>query len=139
MDFAAVLDGIARPSRGDEGPYRIGGQAGGSEFLRVLERIGDAPPVSDVALKAAYFSDDFVAAPLAEEMPEPELSTDPADIAYELGLSDVVSLEELSVLRRRFAMLNHPDRVAPDQRARATVRMTIANAMIDKAVLRFSR
>lgn len=139
MDFAAILDGIARSPKSEEAPVRLGGDARAPEFWQVLDRIADAPPVSDETLKAAYFDEDFVAAPLPEDAPATELSIDPDDIAYELALSDVVSLDELSVLRRRFAMLNHPDRTRPEDRDRATARMTIANAMIDAAAARLSR
>ncbi|MBC8129513.1 MAG: hypothetical protein H7Y08_04230 [Rhizobiaceae bacterium] len=146
MDFSQILDGIIRPAKAEETPWRAEGAGRSPEFWQVLERIGDAPPVSDQALKDAYFAEDFKAAASSareeaarEEPTEEPLSVDPDDIAYELGLSDVVSLEELSTLRRRFAMLNHPDRTTSEQRERATTRMTLANAMIDAAARRLSR
>jgi hypothetical protein len=63
---------------------------------------------------------------------EPQLSIEPADIAFELGLGRV-PLSDYAKLRRRFAFANHPDRVAPHLRDRAMVRMQIANRLIDDA------
>ena len=47
--------------------------------------------------------------------------------------------ETLDRLRREFAFRNHPDRVAPELRQRAIVRMQIANRMIDDAKGRHAR
>ena len=41
---------------------------------------------------------------------------------------------DLKLIRRKFAMANHPDRVAPRVRGHATRRMTIANMLIDGAL-----
>lgn len=73
---------------------------------------------------------------LADEHPAPEdvlPPIDPESIAAELGLDRPVTDIELGRLRRSFAFANHPDRVAPHQRARAIIRMQIANMLIDEA------
>ena len=134
MDFADVLDGISRPAPAEDAPYRSAGSAA-TQFWQVLDRIGEAPPVSEDMLKQAYFPD--LPAPVLQPMAE--LSLDPAEIAWELDLASIVSLEELSSLRRRFAMLNHPDRTGPEHRHRANQRMTIANTLIDEAARKFAR
>ena len=136
MDFADVLDRIGRPMESDDtDAYRSSGASAAMPFWQVLDRIGEAPPVSDVRLKDAYFPD--LPAPPSQQLTE--LSLDADEIAWELDLDAVVSLEELSSLRRRFAMLNHPDRTVPEQRWRANQRMTIANTLIDETARRLAR
>lgn len=71
-------------------------------------------------------------ASFAASSAEPQLSIEPADIAFELGLGRV-PLSDYAKVRRRFAFDNHPDRVAPHLRDRAMVRMQIANMLIDDA------
>lgn len=61
-------------------------------------------------------------------------STKPESIARELRLRPHHSIDELLTIRRKFALRNHPDRVAPDARDVATIRMSIANRLIDDAV-----
>jgi hypothetical protein len=63
---------------------------------------------------------------------EPQLSIEPEDIAFELGLGRL-PVADYAKVRRRFAFDNHPDRVAPHLRDRAMVRMQIANRLIDDA------
>ena len=139
MDFADVLDGIAKPvPTGDEGSYRAAGAAS-VPFWQVLDQIGGTAPVGGARLKEAYFPDLPKQAPKADLPTPEELSLDPEEIAFELDISAVRSVEELSHLRRRFAMLNHPDRTAPSLRARANQRMTIANTLIDEAARKFAR
>lgn len=60
-------------------------------------------------------------------------TTDEA-VADELHLNGRQSVAELKHLRRVFAWRNHPDRVPPKWRDKATQRMTIANALIDSAL-----
>jgi hypothetical protein len=58
---------------------------------------------------------------------------DPQSISRELGLDGLKKLEELDRARRSFAMRYHPDRVPEEMRARAVLRMQIANMLIDEA------
>jgi hypothetical protein len=55
-------------------------------------------------------------------------------LADELRLSPDLSIEDLRRLRRDFAIYNHPDRVSASERALATRRMSLVNALIDKAL-----
>jgi hypothetical protein len=57
-----------------------------------------------------------------------------AEVAEELALTAVETEASLNEKRRRFAKINHPDRVAPQWRDSATIRMTIANLLIDRAI-----
>jgi hypothetical protein len=60
-------------------------------------------------------------------------SVQPELIAAELGLDRAMPPKALDQLRRAFAFKNHPDRVKPELRERAMVRMQIANRLIDEA------
>lgn len=91
-------------------------------------------PLSQVELQALYGD---------EASPEPApglaptaLSGDPAAIAAELAITPAMNGEALHRLRRRFALENHPDRLPAQYREIATVRMMIANRLIDDALAR---
>lgn len=66
-------------------------------------------------------------------MREEALSTDPGEIARELGLAGGRRPGDLDRLRRDFAFSNHPDRVPAHRRAAAMIRMQVANMLIDEA------
>lgn len=55
-------------------------------------------------------------------------------LANELHLSPDLTVDQLRRLRREFAVSNHPDRVDPSERQRATRRMSLVNVLIDKAL-----
>ena len=55
-------------------------------------------------------------------------------VLAELHLTSNLTAHDLKLIRRKFAMANHPDRVAPRVRGHATRRMTIANMLIDDAL-----
>ncbi|WP_075289630.1 hypothetical protein [Pararhizobium arenae] len=69
-------------------------------------------------------------------MPDHLRRTAPDQIAADLGLADIETVASLTEKRRRFAGENHPDRFAEDFRANATLRMKIANMLIDEALRR---
>ncbi|KQT42938.1 hypothetical protein ASG43_15405 [Aureimonas sp. Leaf454] len=141
MNFADILDDIAKP-RSSGGSSEIYGRSGQNPaFWSVLDRISAAAPVSDLSARQAYRPDakpDRLDTSFDSALQASDLSLDPDDIAYELDLDSVSTPEELSILRRRFARLNHPDRVEAPFRDRANQRMTIANAMIDAAFARIA-
>lgn len=60
-----------------------------------------------------------------------------AEIAEDLAISPKDSEATLNDKRRQFAKLNHPDRVAPQFRENATIRMKTANLLIDRALAAF--
>jgi hypothetical protein len=74
---------------------------------------------------------------LLAEISAPE--TSPDAIARELRLDGVDTIKALDRVRRNFAFHNHPDRVRPQWRDRAVVRMQIANRMIDETKRRLVR
>jgi len=77
--------------------------------------------------------------PVPEEepvMPDHLLRLLPEEIAEDLALSPSDGVARLNEKRRLFAKFNHPDGVHEDFRDNATIRMTIANLMIDEALRR---
>jgi len=58
--------------------------------------------------------------------------TDEEGIAAELELASARNLEDLARIRRAFARQNHPDMLHPGLSEPATVRMKIANMLIDR-------
>jgi hypothetical protein len=57
----------------------------------------------------------------------------PAEIAAQLGLGAPATLGELASRWRAFVWRNHPDRQPVEQRERANARVTIANALYQRA------
>lgn len=78
--------------------------------------------------------------PPAEPPPPPPhlLRVAPEEVASDLGLTGRESVEELLARRRGFARENHPDRAPEDLRANATLRMKIANMLIDETIRRIN-
>jgi hypothetical protein len=80
------------------------------------------------------------AAPTPLPKPEPSIDTSlfkrvsPEDVAKDINLLASDTPAELKSKRRRFARLNHPDRVPTEWRQAATIRMKIANHMVDEAL-----
>ena len=138
-DFATLLDEAIAEAEAQEGPA----YARTTIPFDVLAEGQGGEPVSDAAAAAEYLfamADVPPVAPMAPPAPLPDLpSTEPAAIARELQLTGREKPETLDRLRREFAFRNHPDRVAPELRQRAIVRMQIANRMIDDAKGRLSR
>ncbi|WP_018236512.1 hypothetical protein [Ensifer sp. BR816] len=66
-------------------------------------------------------------------MPDHLKRTGLADVAAELGLGEAETSLTLAAKRRRFAAANHPDRLPPEFRENATIRMKLANMLIDEA------
>ncbi|WP_028034822.1 hypothetical protein [Chelativorans sp. J32] len=123
-DFASMLDELLA-DRAQE-PDRA--HLLSVDYLSVVEELHSGRIVfSDDSLQAAY------AAASEARAEEPVGSVDPEDIARELGLEGAAKLRELDRLRRDFALRNHPDRVPEHLRARAVIRMQVANMLIDEA------
>lgn len=103
----------------------------GAYLENIGEDIAPAPP-----------EDEAPPAPAEEPaLPEPApylLRQLPAEIAEDLQLSPSDTIAALHEKRRSFALANHPDRVHETHRALATVRMTLANLLIDKAIARIA-
>ncbi|VVT04098.1 hypothetical protein [Hoeflea sp. EC-HK425] len=80
------------------------------------------------------------AAPTPPPKPKPDIDTSlykrlsPEDVAKDINLLATDTPAELKSKRRRFARLNHPDRTPMEWREAATIRMKIANHMVDEAL-----
>ena len=72
--------------------------------------------------------------------PKPSIDTSlfkrlsPEEVAKDTNLLASDTPAELQSKRRRFARLNHPDRTPMEWREAATIRMKIANHMVDEAL-----
>ena len=64
---------------------------------------------------------------------------DPQRILSELGLHSGATEAEIAILRREFALRNHPDRVPAELREVATQRMMIANDLMDRHIAALRR
>ncbi|MBP1883593.1 hypothetical protein [Sinorhizobium mexicanum] len=72
-------------------------------------------------------------------MPDYLRRTSLADVAADLVLQEQETAATLAAKRRRFAAANHPDRLPAEFRANATIRMKLANMLIDEASRRLPR
>ncbi|MCT7375208.1 hypothetical protein [Chelativorans salis] len=128
-DFASMLDELlAEHGREPDGAHLVS-----IDYLSVAEELNSGRiSFSEDMIQAAYrmFADQ---GPAGDKAIAPEPSVDPDDIAHELGLGKQAKPKELDRLRRDFAFRNHPDRVPEHLRARAIIRMQVANMLIDEA------
>ncbi|WP_331371878.1 hypothetical protein [Sinorhizobium chiapasense] len=72
-------------------------------------------------------------------MPDHLRRTSLAEVAADLALQEQETVATLAAKRRRFAAANHPDTLAVEFRANATIRMKLANMLIDEASRRLPR
>lgn len=142
--FDAVLDRLAEEredetAEADAAPVGLGIRGLNAGF--VSASVGIPLPGGESRLHDAYF--DFSDTPRNETEPQ-EVDTavrmfsrlTPQDVAEDLKLSEASSAEALNSLRRSFARQNHPDMVGEQWREQATLRMKIANLLIDEALKR---
>ncbi|MCP8894069.1 hypothetical protein KYK29_03940 [Shinella daejeonensis] len=99
-----------------------------------------APFVSGRQADAAYREIGEPATPAPAPPPEAPpphlLRIAPEEIAADLALTGKETVEALLARRRAFARDNHPDRAPAALRANATLRMKIANMLIDETIRR---
>lgn len=127
-DFASLLDDLlkAAPPAGDGG-------------MRPTLPFDVTPPADALDAFWSSVSSEFVAGLYREADDQPPAETaeflpvQPERIAAELGLDRGAPPKDLDRLRRAFAFKNHPDRVPPELRERAMLRMQVANRLIDDA------
>ncbi|HEX2019878.1 MAG TPA: hypothetical protein VGO17_13135 [Aurantimonas sp.] len=126
--FEAILGGIEAASAATrDGPGRV---RTGPGFWSVMGTMDAAPG----AARPRGFpgADSFGVE--AEDRPQVAPSTDPTEIERDLGIRPGQSPAQLKRLRRAFAGANHPDRMPSQHRAAATIRMQVANRLIDEAL-----
>lgn len=135
--FQSVLERL-KSEKGDEKPPEeetytgINGLPAG--FVAASELRQFADPVSVSRLYDAFIEEVVEAPPV---MPAHLDRITPEEVAQDLGITAGMTPEALNDLRRAFARDNHPDRIHPDFRAKATIRMKIANMLIDETLRQF--
>lgn len=123
--FSALLDQVYQ--RRDEREAHVRLRPVGNPSFQVQLR--------DEALKPRQSLDElYDAIDPDEAQAAPPTTTDPDDIARELGLPGLANDEQITKARRRFALANHPDRLDPALRETATRRMMVANQLLDAAL-----
>jgi hypothetical protein len=141
--FDAVLDRLAEEAGEDLAPGSVDVEApfGGVKGLNTgfIGASIETPLAGGLGrLEDAYFdfTDDERAPPQPSREEHRFARLTPQDVAEDLRLSDASSAETLQRLRREFARQNHPDMVGEEWRDQATLRMKIANLLIDEALKR---
>lgn len=142
--FETVLAGIdARKEEEEDGdpsePSIRGLNAGfvGSGFEYRIEEASDPTHLFEAFLPErewASATENHEPEPAEPEIPDWLDRLSPEDVAADLALDSQLSRGQLRAKRRQFARDNHPDRVAPLAHEAATIRMMIANQLIDKAL-----
>lgn len=128
-------------AREDEGPGEIRGLTSGFAGLGAGGTF-----VSGSQAAAAYLAlyeepaPEPQSPPTVEPAPAPPhlLRTTPEEVADDLALNGKESVEDLLARRRSFARDNHPDRAPEELRLNATLRMKIANMLIDETIRRIN-
>jgi hypothetical protein len=144
-EFLKALDEARRAAMADdrapEAPRKPRAPSYGSaDFLHSIDRMaGKVRSYMSAGLLARLYSDGFSRPPVREAAPEPPPppKSEHEQVVDELHLTPSLSSTDLKLIRRRFAKVNHPDRVPPAIREQATRRMTIANSLIDEALRGF--
>lgn len=144
--FQSVVDRLGEEAEeetaSDDAAFRINGLATSFVPMPPAEPSAPADPATDQRLDAYLFlmPEDKEPEPVEPPAPPPpppwvdRLS--PEEIVADLGLDPSDDRERLQDRRRAFARDNHPDRIAADFREAATLRMKIANRLIDDAISR---
>lgn len=142
--FDAVLDRLAEEQE-DDTPAPASANIRGLNAGFVSASVGIPLPGGEGRLHDAYF--DFGEGQQSSTEPQTEPAFQrleartfsrltPQEVAEDLKLSESRSAEALQSLRRAFARQNHPDMVGQEWREQATLRMKIANLLIDEALKR---
>jgi hypothetical protein len=133
QDFETILERLCASAGEDDEPDPARPIPASQQLFRsrlesVAEVLPDGGYVAPRLLDRMYGRDASGAAGVNTAVSESER------VAAELGITADLGIEDLNRLRRRFARLYHPDRVPPPQRRQATLRMSIANRLIDEAL-----
>lgn len=134
-DFSAMLDELLAEHVAESED----GRPASFDYLDVVEELHSGRiKVAGQAAEAEYREAADGGTPKAktgDRRKETLPPIEPDAIARELGLKGLRARlpKNYDRLRRDFARRNHPDRVAEHLRARALIRMQIANSLIDEA------
>lgn len=134
--FETVLDGMEPEEQEEEDAAPPRRMTGLGATLLAGSSDSDGPHRGDFADLYSDYGEGLPVFPV-DAPPQPpawlgRLSKE--EISHDLDLSSCKSDSDLKERRRSFARNNHPDVVHPDYRGPATIRMTIANRLIDDAI-----
>jgi hypothetical protein len=124
-DAYRAFQADAVPGSGEHSGEPAAGQTGDDEKTAPADRPAAAPDVLEAS--APREIQDAAMPARFERLTQ-------AQVEEDLGLLATDDQDSLAEKRRRFARDNHPDRVHPQFRDRATIRMTLANAAVDRAL-----
>lgn len=133
---STVLEGVSVPSARPDQAYvdNLGSDGPFASFKEEAATGGDsAANTKTVTVKPEPV------VPEPPVMPQHLTRVRPEQIAAELSISSGDTMHSLSDKRRAFAKTNHPDGVALPFRDNATIRMKIANLLIDEAMRRLAK
>ncbi len=146
--FESVLERLKAEAREDEEEAQ---EDAGSGSVRGLTSgfagLGMASTFVSGSQAAAAYLDLYEAPPEPEKPAPPEappappphlLRTTPEQVAADLALTGREDIDALTARRRSFARENHPDRAPAELRGNATLRMKIANMLIDETIRRIN-
>lgn len=140
-EFLKALDEARRAAMADEAETASARKPkaasyGSAEFLHTVDRMaGKVRSYISAGLLSRLYSEGFSRPPPVEAAPEPPPPrSEHEQVVDELHITPNLTSTDLKLIRRKFAKINHPDRVAPAVREQATRRMTIANSLIDEAL-----
>ncbi len=140
--FESVLERLKAEAREDEEDTREDGGGSVRGLTSGFAGLGLASTFVSGAQAAAAYLDLYEAPrPPEPEKPAPPphlLRTMPEEVAADLALTGSEDVDALTARRRSFARDNHPDRAPAELRANATLRMKIANMLIDETIRRIA-
>lgn len=136
MSFAELVESLegARPTQAEYGPGTAISSGAAAQPTHEPAYVSPNALSQIYETTAANFGPTPPPVVSQQSQPVAAPSTKPQDIARELKLRMWHSVDQIMEIRRSFAMKNHPDRVAVAIRDAATVRMSIANTLIDEAL-----
>jgi hypothetical protein len=140
-EFRRILGDVRRAEASDDDPARqerefaIGAPSLSIESLFSIDEATAPGDASHWAAALAWLEDQDEPAASAAA-PQPPRDASPEAILDELGLSERLTHDEISQLRRLYMWRNHPDRHSEAERENATRRVAIANMLLDRAQAR---
>lgn len=139
--FETVLDGIEvdEPEDDEDAPLRRPRIV--AHFLADTS-FGERPEERPLGELYEDFGETVAIEPAPLEVPAPPTWLDrlsEQDVAHDLGLAPGMTKAAIREKRRAFARISHPDGVAEEVRAPATIRMTIANRLVEAALRHAAR
>jgi hypothetical protein len=145
VKFQQVMDEVRRAEMGEDRPSLQGSEAPhfSTSFLTsAIFSTADKP--SSTAGGGSHWAAALAWIQEQEEATAIQESQRPADesaetILVDLGLSENLTYDEITQLRRLYMWRNHPDRLGEAQRENATRRVAIANMLLDCAQSRLAR